>query len=108
MGQDYCFPQIGNYPGFLYWSPDSSKFVTYSYSEVQDPIFYIGDVNATPTLTDTYFWMLWVDARQYLYASTEGNLYLASLDGTQIKLDKGISNQSIKTDRWPWQFDFSR
>ena len=104
-GPEKCFNHDGEFK-FCNWSLDSSKFIYYYVSQ-REPGFYLGDAtNGNSSLIVTTSLMAWVDNNRYLFVNEDGNLYLASLDGTQAKIDKGISKVS-GNGNWSQQFGFS-
>jgi len=110
-GDGFCPQKQEDSGGILYWSPDNVHFVIYrnlygSPDEV-GVAFYITDGIGEPTPFVTYYWMYWIDPSRYTYVNKAGDLYVASLDGTQIKIANGISGQKVPSDPWYWQFDFS-
>ena len=109
VAQDACPTDPKDIAGFVNWSTDSTKFVIYSplASAPAGVAFSIEAANAAPVQADASAVMQWVDANRYLYVGEDHNLSLVSLDGTQSKLDKGISPENSRS-WWGWQFDFSR
>jgi hypothetical protein len=104
---DDCWFQQGKNGAFINWSPDSIHFVTADYSEENKLNFYLTDVVGKSIPINTYYFMYWVDTNRYFYVDKDLNLYLASINGDQTKIDKGIPQKIGKVDIWTWQFDFS-
>ncbi len=109
INQKNCTTQSSSkMTGFLNWSPDNKKFITYSFQDIKHSLsFFISeDLNSfTPLITN--YWMLWVGQDSFIYLDTSADLYLASLDGSQTKIYGGITKQYFDADQWQWQFDFS-
>jgi hypothetical protein len=105
---DFCLPVQTRPAGFLNWAPDNKKFVYHLSGESHQADFYLVSENKVSTEIETNYFMKWIDANRYLFASFDGNLFLASVDGNQIWLDKGVNVlNGVGTDYWYWPFDFS-
>ncbi len=107
----------GNTCPLSHWAPDSLRFVCSTGIKDED---YLVNLNTRQKIQiTTARTMTWIDNDRYLYMTIDyenenNELFLASVDGTQTRIDQRISEPNdfftyylSEDPTWSLQFDFS-